>query len=315
MGWAWHPDGRVSLLGQTLSHPETALHTVALDGGSPIVTTVPPLVTSAKATSVGEFAWAASGAAMYFELIVKYVSNLWRLDMDAGSLKAGPLVQLTGGAGQDTRMAISRDGKKVAFTTKAEAIRLWSYRLDAVTGRIRGAGEPVTDPTMALPAYAALAPDGRQLAYAITGVGTGRWELWIKDLVTGRTHVLSRDNHDRFAPHWSADSRRLVYNWGRGGSASGTATGWPDSTVAVRQLPGGDEILLSSPRQHNVQPHDWSPDGNSILMSWWRPGQSTVLSLWPVAAAPHADTQATLVAGDPQARLVAGSLLAQRTLD
>ena len=137
--------------------------------------------------------------------------------MDAGTLKAGPLVQLTAGAGQDTRMAISRDGKKVAFTTKAEAIRLWSYRLDAVTGRIRGAGEPVTDPTMALPAYAALAPDGRQLAYAITGVGTGRWELWIKDLVTGRTHVVSRDNHDRFDPHWSADSRRLVYSWGRGG--------------------------------------------------------------------------------------------------
>ena len=215
-------------------------------------------------------------------------------------LKAGPLVQLTAGAGQDTRMAISRDGKKVAFTTKAEAIRLWSYRLDAVTGRIRGAGEPVTDPTMALPAYAELAPDGRQLAYAITGVGTGRWELWIKDLVTGRTHVVSRDNHDRFDPHWSADSRRLVYTWGRGGSASGTATGFPDNTAAVRQLPGGDEILLSSPRQHNVQPHDWSPDGNSILMSWWRPGQSTVLSLWPVAAAPHADTQATLVAGDPK---------------
>jgi hypothetical protein len=40
-------------------------------------------------------------------------------------------------------MAISRDGKNVAFTTKAEAIRLWSFRLDAVTGRITGAREPV----------------------------------------------------------------------------------------------------------------------------------------------------------------------------
>ena len=290
-GWAWHPDGRVSLLGETRSHPETALHTVALEGGSPIVTTLPPLLRDSR-TRVGEFAWAASKAAMYFELSVKFVANLWRLDMDAGTLKAGPLVQLTAGAGQDARMAVSRDGIKVAFTTKAEAIRLWSYRLDAVTGRIRGAGEPVTDPTMALPAYAGLAPDGRQLAYAITGVGTGRWELWIKDLVTGRTHVLSRDNHDRFDPHWSPDSRRLVYSWGRGGES-------PDSTAAVRQLPGGDEILLSTPRPQGI-PHDWAPDGNSILVSWWtpQPGQNAVLSLWPVAAAPHADTHATLVAGD-----------------
>jgi len=213
--------------------------------------------------------------------------------MDTGTLKAGPLVQLTAGAGQDTRMAISRDGKKVAFTTKAEAIRLWSYRLDAVTGRIRGAGEPVTDPTMALPAYAALAPDGRQLAYAMTGVGTGRWELWIKDLASGRTHVVSRDNHDRFDPKWSPDTRRLVYSWGRGGESG-------DSSAAVRQLPVGDEILLSTPRQQIVQPHEWSPDGDSILISWSRPGQSSVLSLWPVAAAPHADTHATLVAGDPE---------------
>ena len=214
MGWAWHPDGRrVSLLGQTRSHPQTALHTVPIDGGSPIMTTVPQLLHPEGGNRVGAFAWGASGAAMYFELSVNFVSNLWRLDMDVGTLKAGTLVQLTAGAGQDTRMAISRDGTKVAFTTKAEAIRLWSYRLDAVTGRIRGSAEPVTDATMALPVYAELAPDGRQLAYAVTGVGTGRWELWIKDLVTGRTHVLSRDNHDRFAPHWSPDSRRLVYYW------------------------------------------------------------------------------------------------------
>jgi Tol biopolymer transport system component len=236
---------------------------------------------------------------VYFELSVKFVSNLWRLDIDSGTLKAGPLVQLTAGAGQDTRIAVSRDGKTVAFTTKAEAIRLWSYRLDAATGRIRGSAEPLTDPTMALPAYAALAPDGRQLAFAITGVGTGRWELWIKDLASGRTQVVSRDNHDRFDPHWSPDSRRLVYYWARGGG-DGTASGWPDMSAAVRQLPAGDEILLSTPRQHNVQPHDWSPDGHSILISWARPGSSAVLTLWPVAAAPHADTQTTLIAGDPK---------------
>jgi Tol biopolymer transport system component len=297
-GWSWHPDGqRVTMYAATPRQRDDALYTVSLDGASVSATSLPWLLRQGE-NPVRDLSWATNGAAIYFELSLKLVSNLWRLEIDATTLKAGSFVQLTAGAGQDTRMAISRDGKKVAYTTKAEAIRLWSYGLDAVTGRIRGAGEPVTDPTMAVPAYAALAPDGRQLAYAITGVGTGRWELWIKELASGRTQVVSRDNHDRFDPKWSPDSRRLAYYWGRG-AESGERT---DATFAVRQLPAGDEILLSTPTPPTLQqPHDWAPDGNSILVSWSpQPGPSNVLSLWPVAAAPHADRQATLVAGDPQ---------------
>jgi hypothetical protein len=119
--------------------------------------------------------------------------------------------------------------------------------------------------------------------------------LWIKDLMTGRTQLVSRDNHDRFDPKWSRDGSRLVYYWGRG-VEDHTASEWPDSSIAVRRLPAGDETLLSTPTQQNVQPHDWSPDGASILVSWMRPRQSTVLALWRLSAAPHADKEATLVA-------------------
>ncbi len=179
-GWAWHPDGRhVSMVADTLRE-DTALFTVPLDGSSPIITPLPSLQMLGDDDTVRDFSWAGSGAAIYFELSVKFVSNLSRLDIDAGTLKAGSLVQLTAGAGQDTRLAVSRDGSKIAFTTKAESIRIWSYRLHPVTGRVTGDADPVTDPTMALPAHAALAPDGRHLAYAITGVGTGRWELWTR---------------------------------------------------------------------------------------------------------------------------------------
>ena len=304
-GWAWHPDGqRVSMLATNPRQKGNALYTVVLDGTSVIITSLPALLMQGN-NRVHEFSWAASGTAMYFELSVKLVSNLWRLDIHAGTLKATSLVQLTAGAGQDTRMAVSPDGRKIAFTTKAESIRIWSYRLDPVTGRVTGSADPLTDQTMAVPAHAALSPDGRQLAYAITGVGTGRWELWTTDLVTGQKHVLSRDNHDRFDPKWSRDGSRLVYFWGR--SVEGlTGSGSPDTTVAVRQLPAGDETLLSTPSQQGGQPHDWSPDGNAILMSWWRPGQRTVIALWPLAAAPHADRAATVVAGEPNRNLWQG---------
>jgi eukaryotic-like serine/threonine-protein kinase len=291
-GWSWHPDGRRVSMVATLPGENGALYTVALDESS-VITTSLPLIHSQEANSVRDFSWAASGAAIYFELFVKSVSNLWRLDMDANTLQAGSLVQLTAGAGQDTRMAVSRDSRTIAFTTKAESIRIWSYRLDPVTGWITGSPDPVTDATMALPRSAALAPDGRQLAYAITGVGTGKWELWTADLATGQKHLISRDNQVRFDPKWSRDGSRLAYYWG-----SGNLDGFPVSSVGVRRVSGGDETLLSTPRPQSVQPHEWSPDENSLLVSWSRPGQGTVLSLWPVAAAPNADTHATLIAGE-----------------
>jgi eukaryotic-like serine/threonine-protein kinase len=297
-GWAWHPDGQRVSMFATQPGRGKALYTVALDGASVSVTSVPsPLMQ--EHDRVRDFAWATSGTALYFELSIKSVSNLWRLDIDAVTLKAGSLVQLTAGAGQDTRLAVSRDGSKVAFTTKAESIRIWSHRLDPATGGITGAADPVTEAAMAVPAYAALAPEGRRLAYAITGVGTGRWELWTTDLVNGKKQLLFRDNHERFDPKWSRDGRRLVYYWRRGVEGR-SATGPGDSSVAVRQVASGDETLLSTPRPQNVQPHDWSADGNSILVSWTQPKQSTVLALWPVAAAPHADTHAILVAAEPK---------------
>jgi eukaryotic-like serine/threonine-protein kinase len=303
-GWTWHPDGhRVSLIANRPPRDEAALYTVALDGASPVTTTLPRLLGGRPETRfiVRELLWAPSGTAIYFEISAHYVSNLWRLDIDASTLKAGSLVQLTAGAGQDTGMAVSRDGRRAALTIKAEAIRLWSYRLDPVTGAITGSAEPVTDPTMAVPATAALAPDGRQLAYAITGVGTGMWELWMRDLVTGQQRLLSRDNHRRRDPQWSRDSSRLAYQWESG--VDQPTSGLPERSIAVRQPREADETLLATPKQQYVQPHEWSPDGNSILLTSYRPGHSTILTLWPVAAAPHADTAAALVTGDSTGEL------------
>ena len=69
--------------------------------------------------------------------------------MDVGTLKAGTLVQLTGGLGKITHGGLARR-QKVAFTTKAESIRIWSYismRSQAASPALR----PVTDPRWPCP--------------------------------------------------------------------------------------------------------------------------------------------------------------------
>jgi eukaryotic-like serine/threonine-protein kinase len=296
LGWAWHPDGRrVTLLGERRERPERTLLTVPLDGHSSIATTVPPaLRAGGEGNRYGEFVWASAGTAIYFELRSNFISNLWRLDVDPVTLESGALTRLTAGAGQDSRLAISPDGTKLAFTTRAEAIRVWAYSLDPATGRVVGSAQPVTDPTTAVPATAFLSPDGRQLAYSITGVGTGRWELWKADLATAHHSLLGRDSYSRFDPKWSSDGTRLVYQWGRGVSANEF-----EMALAVRRASGGDEALVSTPARHLVQPHDWSPDGKSILVTVLRLGERATLALWPLAAAPRAETAAAVVAADP----------------
>ena len=236
------------MLAQTPSHPETALYTVALDGASPISDdTATALYRQRVGNSVGEFAWAPSGAAIYFELSVKFVSNLWRLDMDAGTLKAGSLVQLTAGAGQDTRMAVSRDGKKVAFTTKAEAIRIWSYRLDAVTGRdhrLCGAGDRPHDGRARVRSARARRPPTRLCHH-------GRRD--------GKVGVVDQRSGDRTDARWcpvtimigsTRSGRRTAAAWRITGDARVRAARiWAARrSVAVRQVPGGDETLLSTPQ-------------------------------------------------------------------
>ena len=75
--------------------------------------------------------------------------------------------------------------------------------------------------------------------------------------------------------------------------------GRSEISLAMRHASGGDETLLSPPADQLVQPHDWSPDGQSILITWLRPPRQALLALWPVAAAPHADTAASIVTEIP----------------
>ena len=71
--------------------------------------------------------------------------------------------------------------------------------------------------------------------------------------------------------------------------------------LAVRRTDTNEEELISTPRTDAFfTPWDWSPDGQSILLSSGPlPFVGTAsLGLWPVAAAPHAETAVKVLAVD-----------------
>ncbi len=134
---AWQPDGRrVSFLGWS-QRQGFGLFTIPLAGGAPVVTRVTRLAWPDDLEIV-QCQWAPSGAAVVFEGRRNHVSNLWRLTLDPQDLEPGALERLTTGGGNETGVALSRDGKYAAFTTQADSHRLWLFPLDAAADGSRG---------------------------------------------------------------------------------------------------------------------------------------------------------------------------------
>ena len=173
---AWHPDSkRISVWG---IHQDDGLSfwTVPLDGsGPPVKSELAPAVRERFAEAAVRFTdaddlplsflWSPSGDALYFEGLSRGVRNIWKVEVDASTLqwRGGPH-RLTTGADVNAGISLSRDGKKLAFAVRADRIRLWSFRIDAASGRVIDGGEPIT-----AAAFDALSPvlsrDGTQLIF------------------------------------------------------------------------------------------------------------------------------------------------------
>jgi Tol biopolymer transport system component len=136
---------------------------------------------------------------------------------DPKSLRATGIDRLTTGPGPDTRVAVSTDGKRLAFTAKSQRIRTWLFPFDATAGHIGGSGEAITSPgTMSVDPK--LSRDGSKVAYIVPhGEGNGpaygdvRNEVWVKSLVDGREEPVIADGYSRWLHQWSPDGMQLAY--------------------------------------------------------------------------------------------------------
>ena len=307
---AWHPDSqRLSVWG---NHRQFgwSFWTVPLANGSPVLSLVDPAVAARikeAAVTFRDFVWLPSGQGLVLEGESQGVRNLWKIKVDGQTLRwvNGP-ERLTTSAGIDTEIALSSDGRKLAFTTRSEKSRLWSLPFDSVTGRVIGNGEPITNAGMdAL--QPGLSQDGRKLIFRKQRAN--KEELWIKSLENGsETLLIAADDFRRVNPIWSHDGTRLLYLRSRPAS-QGQTEGDPqiDRTLALRPVGGNDEQILTSPVPGRQSLTDWTPDGKWILAStdWRTPGQ-VALCLFPIDGAPHAETELRVIASHPEYHLWQG---------
>jgi len=294
--WLWmapHPDGRVSVLGV---HPTTrrfGFFTVSPDNRSVTTSKIPeslPLHFADEGTRITRFQWDRDGHALYIEALTNQVSNIWRVRVEPTTLEWLSADRLTTGTASDLLAALSPDGTRIAYTSQRESTRLWTFPFDPVGGRITGKGTPIT-PEDGNPGNFELSRDGRKVAYTFSRAGARRIDLWMTNLDTGASEIISEG---RFGGAWSPDSTSIAYAIRRPDS--------PDPgewAVAVREVPGAERLIANWSTQHAFLPNDWTSDGR-ILGSWVTPIYGVAqLALWRQST-PPTDAPERILLADPR---------------
>lgn len=294
---AWHPDGaRLSVWGNHLRDGWSLWTTPVGDGAKATRASIAPAVQremAALAVQLRTFAWAPSGRAIYFEGASRGVTNVWRIGVEPASLAwiGGP-ERLTTGAGQNRDLALSADGRRLAFTIQNEQTRLWSLPFDPQKGALQGAPAPLTIQGVDA-SFPDVSRDSSRLAYRI--VRGARHELWSRSLGDGREQLLmSTEGSALIDPHWSPDGASIAYRR-RGFTTASDANA---QAIALLSLERQEERLLTTPGAEATA-QDWSPDGRTILGRCAADARAlSRLCLFSVDAAPHAERTMREIAAD-----------------
>ena len=299
----WHPDGKRVTVWVGDFSPSPSFWTVPIAGGPGIKTEIAPVVQRKLAEASGEgeagvqlgdysFSWSTSGDVIYFERGYRGARNIWKMTVHPETLRATGIDRLTTGPGPDTGVAVSADGKRLAFTAKSQRIRTWLFPFDATAGHIGGSGEAITSPGR-MSADPTLSRDGTKVAYVVPhGEGTGpafgdvRNEVRVKSLLDGGEAPVIADGYTRWLQQWSPDGMRLAYQRRKLGTTEKQLMVWSSQSHEEAPLTTLGSALATT---------DWSSDGMWLLAD-------TQEGIWlvPVASAPHAETAAQkVISADP----------------
>lgn len=191
--------------------------------------------------------------------------------------------KLLPGSHRDYNASFSPDGEWVVFTSE----RFGSA--DVFRVRPDGLGlERLTDHP-AFDDQAALAPDGRRLAFVSTRA-RGSTDIHVLDLSSGAVRNLTDAPGGDFRPSWSPDGRMLAFSSDRGAGFPKAAGRWEHvhaAAVYVVQADGGGLRRISPAGQLGGSPK-WSADGRRVVFhelavadtfrARWLPQQAAVHS-------------------------------------
>ena len=169
---------------------------------------------------------------------------------------AKPILPLTG---MDYSPSLSNDGQWVLFTSERNgSADIYRVHPDG-TGLDRLTDDPAFDD------QAALSPNGETLAYVSTRKA-GHARVWLMDMKTRRSRLLSVQPGSGFQPTWSPDGKWLAFSSDDGRFAGHMPGRWEKtqslSIYIVR--PDGSGLRRVTRGRGVAGSPQWSPDGKRI---------------------------------------------------
>ncbi len=176
-------------------------------------------------------------------------SDIWVADADGSNPR-----ELTANSGFNYKPDWFPQDDRVAFLSEREGRNTTYWSVSLATGkeeRLLDLGESA--------AFAALSPDGKQVAFNSNKSGT--INMWTMALGGGEARQLTFSEKDRMGfPCWSRDGKFLAFLAQHGG----------DGYLMVMPAGGGTSTQLTFEGQSFV--YSWSPDGNRLAFAGERNG-------------------------------------------
>ena len=298
---AWHPDSKqISFIS-----PDGVFWTVSTTGGPPVKSEIASSVREQmkeSAVDLGNFCWDASGKYLYFEGRSRGVTDIWRFTVDSQLRWINGPDKLTTSTGRIGDIALSSDGKRLAFITTDQKTRIWLLPFDARTGQAKakqadGARAVTSDGID--PLFSDISRDGKKLVFGARRPGSEKQELWVKALDGSHEQMLQADDLVRFFPRWSPDSKTLAYSRFRVENNNQRS-----GAMFLLDAGGGEERLVTSNGAALDYAYDWSSDGQWLLAATnRRDSQRWEIGLFPLRAAPRAEAEMRIMASDTEYNL------------
>ncbi len=207
--------------------------------------------------------WSPTGNTVTFSTASGDTDNLWEIGVSPRSGRlSGALKRLTTGAERELNPSCAAGGT-LAFTNVQTRTDIWSLPFDSEReGGPKGGLERITQGP-ASREYPSLSKNGRYVAFASDQ--SGRMNIWIRDLVTGKESSLASSSFIQRFPVINASGTKVAFSvYER------------DKRVVYVSAPGGTPEKLC---EACLRATDWSEDEKTVLVFGGNPYQVNVLDL------------------------------------